>query len=65
MSGEPTEPTLGEKAGLSAAHTAKGRLQRALLERLRVHERDDMLPTSHRWCGSSAAAQDVPQSSEK
>ena len=35
--------------GLSAAHTAKGRLQRALLERLRVHERDGTLPTSGRF----------------
>ncbi len=35
--------------GLSAPHTAKGRLQRALLARLRVHERDGMLPTSGRF----------------
>ena len=35
--------------GLSAAHTAKGRLQRALLERLRVHEREGTLPTSNRF----------------
>ena len=29
-----------DETGLSAPHTAKGRLQRALLELLRVHERD-------------------------
>lgn len=34
---------------LSAAHTAKGKLQRALLELLRVHERDGTLPTSARF----------------
>jgi hypothetical protein len=32
--------------GLSPAHTAKGRLQRALLDLLRVHEREGTLPTS-------------------
>jgi hypothetical protein len=37
------------EAGLSRAHTAKGRLQRELLDLLRVHERDDMLPTSIRF----------------
>jgi hypothetical protein len=37
------------EAGLSAPHTAKGRLQRALLDLLRVHERDGMLPTSIRF----------------
>ena len=35
--------------GLSAAHTAKGRLQRALMKRLDVHERDGTLPTSARF----------------
>ena len=35
--------------GLSAAHTAKGRLQRELMTRLDVHERDGMLPTSGRF----------------
>jgi hypothetical protein len=34
---------------LSAPHTAKGRLQRALLERLDVHEREGTLPTSIRF----------------
>lgn len=33
----------------SPAHTAKGRLQRELLKRLRVHEREGTLPTSHRF----------------
>jgi hypothetical protein len=35
--------------GLSPAHTAKGRLQRALLQRLDVHEREGTLPTSARF----------------
>ena len=35
--------------GLSAAHTAKGRLQRELMKHLDVHERDGMLPTSGRF----------------
>jgi len=43
------EFTADDEAGLSAAHTAKGRLQRALLERLRVHEREGTLPTSGRF----------------
>lgn len=34
---------------LSAPHTAAGRLQRALLRQLRVHEREGTLPTSHRF----------------
>ena len=34
---------------LSPAHTAKGRLQRALLALLDVHEREDTLPTSGRF----------------
>jgi hypothetical protein len=38
-----------DETGLSAPHTAKGRLQRKLLELLRVHERDGMLPTSIRF----------------
>jgi hypothetical protein len=36
-------------AGLSATHTKTGRLQRELLDRLRVHERDGTLPTSNRF----------------
>jgi hypothetical protein len=35
--------------GLSPAHTAKGRLQRELLKRLDVHERERTLPTSARF----------------
>src|SRR6476661_1048713 len=42
-----SRPTLEER--LSAAHTDKGRLQRALLERLDVHEREGTLPTSARF----------------
>ena len=38
-----------DEAGLSAPHTAKGRLQRALLDLLRVHERDGTLPTCNRF----------------
>ncbi len=38
-----------EPAGLSPAHTKKGRLQRALLERLRVHEAEDTIPTDGRF----------------
>jgi hypothetical protein len=38
-----------DDARLSAPNTAKGRLQRALLERLDVHEREDTLPTSGRF----------------
>jgi hypothetical protein len=38
-----------DEAGLSAAHTAKGKLQRALLDLLRVHEREGTLPTSNRF----------------
>ena len=38
-----------DEAGLSAPHSAKGRLQRALLGLLRVHEREDTLPTSNRF----------------
>lgn len=34
---------------LSPAHTAKGRLQRALIERLDVHEREGTIPTSGRF----------------
>ncbi len=37
------------EVGLSRAHTAAGQLQRHLLRLLRVHERDDMLPTSARF----------------
>jgi hypothetical protein len=40
---------IGVSAGLSATHTAKGRLQRALMDLLRVHERDGTLPTSNRF----------------
>jgi hypothetical protein len=36
-------------AGLSRPETAKGRLQRALLAQLRVHERDGTLPTNGRF----------------
>jgi hypothetical protein len=36
-------------ADLSPPDTAKGRLQRALVERLDVHEREDTLPTSIRF----------------
>ena len=39
----------GREAGLSAANTKTGRLQRALLERLDVHEREGTIPTSHRF----------------
>jgi hypothetical protein len=35
--------------GLAPARTAKGRLQRELLKRLDVHERDGTLPTSARF----------------
>lgn len=35
--------------GLSAPHTEKGRLQRALLKRLRAHQREGTLPTSIRF----------------
>ena len=38
-----------ESNGLSSEHCAKGRLQRELLARLDVHERDEMLPTSARF----------------
>lgn len=38
-----------DETGLSAADTAKGRLQRALLERIDVHEREGTLPTSGRF----------------
>ena len=40
---------ISTETGLSAAHTAKGRLQRALLELLDVHERDGTLSTSARF----------------
>lgn len=43
-----TDMTSAE-VGLSRAHTAAGQLQRHLLRLLRVHERDDMLPTSARF----------------
>jgi hypothetical protein len=49
MTAETNEPTFGGETGLSAAHTAAGKLQRALLERLRVHEREGTLPTSARF----------------
>ena len=35
--------------GLSAPHTAAGRLQRELMSRLREHQRDGMLPTNGRF----------------
>jgi hypothetical protein len=38
-----------DDAGLSRPDSDKGKLQRALLELLRVHERDDTLPTSARF----------------
>ncbi len=38
-----------DEAGLSRADSAKGRLQRAVLERLHVHEREGTLPTSTRF----------------
>jgi hypothetical protein len=38
-----------DEAGLSPAHTAAGRLQRALLERLYAHEEEGTLPTSGRF----------------
>ena len=48
-----------DETGLSAPHTAKGRLQRALLELLRVHERDGMLPTSARFLFYELVAAEV------
>ena len=36
-------------AGLSGAHTNTGRLQRALLERLKIHEGEDTIPTNGRF----------------
>ena len=39
----------GKDGGLSAPHTAKGRLQRAALEQLHVHVREGTLPTSERF----------------
>ena len=42
-------PTRRRDDGLSATHTATGKLQRALLDLLRVHERDGTLPTSNRF----------------
>jgi hypothetical protein len=38
-----------DAAGLSRANSAAGRLQRALLERLRVHQEEGALPTSTRF----------------
>ena len=35
--------------GLSAAHTAAGKLQRACLDLLREHQRDGALPTNGRF----------------